>query len=244
MIDILELVYIMIFTPVVCAAIITVSKLTKFKLPSYGNFVLSLVSSLVCLFLSVILFGYTYTYHGYVLESNFPVCAIQNILLYFGIYVDNPSCLFIIFSSLLFFITNIFSYRYLLQNRQGFERFYIYLNITHFFTYCFFISSNLVQSVVFLMAQTLMLYLFSNFYFQKPISQENSKKVFITNITADFMILCACCAFLYFSTITADTITIPTLGYNNINSLGLYSFAGLNPLVFIFICILSCLVQL
>ena len=125
MIDILELVYIMIFTPVVCAAIITVSKLTKFKLPSYGNFVLSLVSSLVCLFLSVILFGYTYTYHGYVLESNFPVCAIQNILLYFGIYVDNPSCLFIIFSSLLFFITNIFSYRYLLQNRQGFERFYI-----------------------------------------------------------------------------------------------------------------------
>ena len=238
MIDILELVYIMIFAPVFCAAIITVSKLTKFKLPSYGNFVLSLVSSLVCLFLSVILFGYTYTYHGYVLESNFPVCAIQNILLYFGIYVDNPSCLFIIFSSLLFFITNIFSYRYLLQNRQGFERFYIYLNITHFFTYCFFIRSNLVQSVVFLMAQTLMLYLFSNFYFQKPISQENSKKVFITNITADFMILCACCAFLYFSTITADTITIPTLGYNNINSLGLYSFAGLNPLVFIFICIL------
>ncbi len=238
MIDILTLVYIAIFAPFLCALILSVCKFANSKFPQYGNFALSMTTCGASLLISVLLFVYTLTYSGYVLENNIALCAIQNILFHFGIYLDNLSSIFILFISLLFFVANIFSYRYLLQNRQGFARFYIYLNLMQFFAYCFFISSNLMQSIVFIMMQSLMLYLFTNFYFQKPAAAEDSQKVFIANIAGDFILICACCAFLYFSTITADTINIPTLGYNNINSLGLYSFASLNPVIFALICLL------
>lgn len=238
MIDIVKLVYTMIFAPFVCALILALCKFAKIKLPQYGNFALSLFGSILCLALSLVLFEYNITYQGYSLENNFAICTIQNIILYFGIYADNLSCILILFLSLFFFITNIFSYRYLVQNRQGFARFFIYLNLMQFFAYCFFISSNLIQSSVFMIMQSLILYLFTNFYFQKPVAQENSKKVFELNIAADFIFFCACCAFLYFSTVMTDTASIPTLAYNNINSLGLYSFASLNPVIFILICTL------
>ena len=238
MIDILNLVYIMIFSPLVCAAILMFFKLVPVKPPQYGNFAISLITSIFTFAISLLLFDYCITYNGYTLENNYPICIIQNIPLYFGVYADNLSSIFTLLITFLFLITNIFSYRYLLQNRQGFERFYIYLNFTQFALFCFFISSNLIQSVVFLMILSLVEYLFANFYFQKPISQTNSKKVFEINILADFILLIASIAFLYFSTLTPDTTSIPTLGYNNINSLGLYSFASLNPLIFALICAL------
>ena len=242
MIDILTLAYFMVFIPLICAVVLLSLKLLPLKLPQKicdcANSALSMLASFLTLGISLLLFEYTLTYQGYVLENNYPVCAMQNILLYFGIYTDNLSGIFIVLLSLFFFIANIFSFRYLLQNRQGFARFYIYLNFMQFFTYCFFASSNLIQSVVFMMAQSLMLYLFANFYFQKPLSQENSKKVFETNIAADLILFGASVAFLYFSTIATDTINAPTLGFNNINSLGLYSFASLNPLIFALICLL------
>ena len=238
MIDILSLVYIMIFSPLVCAAILMFFKFAPVKLPQYGNFALSLIVSILTFAISLLLFDYCITYNGYTLENNYPICIIQNIPLYFGVYADNLSSIFTLLIAFLFLITNIFSYRYLLQNRQGFERFYIYLNFTQFALFCFFISSNLIQSIVFLMILSLVEYLFANFYFQKPISQTNSKKVFEINILADFILLIASIAFLYFSTLTPDTTSIPTLGYNNINSLGLYSFASLNPLIFALICAL------
>ena len=242
MIDILALAYLMIFIPAICALVLLCIKLLPLKLPQRAcdciNSAFSMFASFSSLVISLLLFEYTLTYQGYVLENNYPICAIQNILLYFGIYTDNLSSIFIVLLSLFFFIANIFSYRYLLQNRQGFARFYIYLNFMQFFAYCFFASSNLIQSVVLMMAQTLMLYLFANFYFQKPLSQENSKKIFETNIAADLVIFGASVAFLYFSTVAANEIIAPTLGFNNINSLGLYSFASLNPLIFALICFL------
>lgn len=157
MIDILTLVYIAIFAPFLCALILSVCKFANSKFPQYGNFALSMTTCGASLLISVLLFVYTLTYSGYVLENNIALCAIQNILFHFGIYLDNLSSIFILFISLLFFIANIFSYRYLLQNRQGFARFYIYLNLMQFFAYCFFISSNLMQSIVFIMMQSLML---------------------------------------------------------------------------------------
>ena len=238
MIDILTLVYIMIFMPLLCGVILTVFKLTPLKIPHYGNFILSLIFSGFVLCISLLLFDYTIAYQGYTLENNYPICVIQNIPVYFGIYADNLTAIFTLILSLIFFVTNIFSYKYLLQNRQGFERFYIYLNFLHFFLLCFYISSNLIQSISFLMTISLAEYLFANFYFQKPQSQINSKKVFEINIFSDFIILIASIAFLYFSTLAPDTISIPTLGYNNINSLGLYSFASLNPIIFTVICVL------
>lgn len=238
MIDILNLVYIMIFSPLVCAAILMFFKLVPIKLPQYGNFAISLITSIFTFAISLLLFDYSITYNGYALENNYPICIIQNIPLYFGVYADNLSSIFTLLITFLFIITNIFSYRYLLQNRQGFERFYIYLNFMQFALFCFFISSNLIQSIVFLMVLSLIEYLFANFYFQKPISQTNSKKVFEINILADFILFIASIAFLYFSTLTPDTTSVPTLGFNNINSLGLYSFASLNPLIFALICAL------
>ena len=238
MIDILNLVYIMIFSPLVCAAILMFFKLVPIKLPQYGNFAISLITSIFTFAISLLLFDYSITYNGYALENNYPICIIQNIPLYFGVYADNLSSIFTLLITFLFIITNIFSYRYLLQNRQGFERFYIYLNFMQFALFCFFISSNLIQSIVFLMLLSLIEYLFANFYFQKPISQTNSKKVFEINILADFILFIASIAFLYFSTLTPDTTSVPTLGFNNINSLGLYSFASLNPLIFALICAL------
>ena len=237
MIDILTLVYIMIFIPLLCMAGITLVKLAKIQIPQYGIFMSSLVSSAAVFLISILLLDYTITYQGYTLENNYPICVIQNIPLYFGIYADNLSAIFTTLLCLMFLMANIFSYRYLIQNKQGFERFYIYLNILQFLLLCFFISSNLIQCVAFLMVISLLEYLFANFYFQKPQAQINSKKVFEINVFADFILLIASIAFLYFSTLTPDTVSIPTLGFNNINSLGLYSFASLNPLIFAFICI-------
>ena len=238
MIDILALVYIMIFIPLFCGGALAICKIINIKIPSYGSFIISLAGSAITFLISILLFDYTITYQGYTLENNYPICIIQNIPLYFGIYADNLSAIFVFFLTIMFFVANIFSYRYLLQNRQGFERFYIYLNFLQFSLLCFFISSNLIQSVAFLMILSLIEYLFANFYFQKPLSQENSKKVLEINIFADFIILIVSIAFLYFSTLVPDTINVPTMGYNNINSLGLYSFASLNPIIFAIICVL------
>ena len=238
MIDILNLVYIMIFIPFVCAVLITISKFLPIKIPQYWSFAASLTCSVIVFTISLLTLTYTITYQGYTLENNYPICVIQNILLYFGIYADNLSTIFAFITSLVFFVSNIFSYRYLLQNRQGFERFYICLNLAEFILLCFYMSSNLIQNIAFVMLLTLMEYLFAIFYFQKPGSQTSSEKLFKINIFADYILLIASIAFLYFSTLTPDTVNIPTLGYNNINSLGLYSFASLNPLFFSLICIL------
>lgn len=238
MIDILGLTYLMIFAPLICAAILLILKFVPKKTPDYANFILSTVFSIFSFMASCILLIYVITYQGYTLEDNYPFCVIQNIPLYFGIYTDNLASLFVALLSLLFFVANIFSYKYLRQNIQGFARFYIYLNLMQFFSFCFFISSNLVQSLVFTMMSSLVCYLFANFYFQNPQSQEYSKKAFILDATGDFMLLTATVALLFFSTLTPSIINLPTLGFNNINSLGLYSFASLNPIVYSFICLL------
>ena len=238
MIDILNLVYIMIFIPLALSLSLGILKIMRFKFPQYGVFISSLVVSVLTFAISILLLNYAITYQSYPLENNYPICVIQNIPLYFGIYADSLASVFTVFTSLIFIIANIFSYRYLLQNRQGFERFYIYLNLLQFSLFCHFTSSNLIQSVAFLILLSLIDYLFSNFYFQKPVSQENSRKVYEINIFGDFLLLVASISFLYFSTLAPDTINIPTLGFNNINSLGLYSFASLNPIIFVVICML------
>ncbi len=238
MIDIVSLVYLMVCTPLICAVLLLIFKLIFKNIPDYINFASSTFLSLCSLSSSVLLFEYVITYQGYTLESNYPICVIQNIPLYFGIYADNLTSLFALLVGGFFLVANIFSYKYLRQNRQGFARFYIYLNLLQFFSFCFFLSSNLMQSVVFMMATSLACYLFANFYFQKPHAQNSSKKLFMADLTGDFILISASVAFLFFSTLVPDTINIPTLGFNNINSLGLYSFASLNPFMFAFICIL------
>ena len=238
MIDIVSLVYLMVCTPLICAVLLFVLKFMFKNMPDYINFAASTFLSLCSLSSSVLLFEYVITYQGYTLESNYPVCIVQNIPLYFGIYADNLTSLFTLLTGGFFLIANIFSYKYLRQNRQGFARFYIYLNLLQFFSFCFFLSSNLIQSIVFMMATSLVCYLFANFYFQKPQAQSNSKKLFVVDTSGDFILITASVAFLFFSTLVPDTTNIPTLGFNNINSLGLYSFAGLNPFMFIFICML------
>ena len=60
----------------------------------------------------------------------------------------------------------------------------------------------------------------------------------MADLTGDFILISASVAFLFFSTLVPDTANMPTLGFNNINSLGLYSFASLNPFMFAFICVL------
>ena len=238
MIDIVSLVYLMVCTPLICAVLLFILKFMFKNMPDYINFAASTFLSLCSLSSSVLLFEYVITYQGYTLESNYPVCIVQNIPLYFGIYADNLTSLFTLLTGGFFLIANIFSYKYLRQNRQGFARFYIYLNLLQFFSFCFFLSSNLIQSIVFMMATSLVCHLFANFYFQKPQAQSNSKKLFVVDTSGDFILITASVAFLFFSTLVPDTTNIPTLGFNNINSLGLYSFAGLNPFMFIFICML------
>ena len=79
MIDILNLVYIMIFSPLVCAAILMFFKLVPIKLPQYGNFAMSLITSIFTFAISLLLFDYSITYNGYALENNYPICIIKNI---------------------------------------------------------------------------------------------------------------------------------------------------------------------
>ena len=110
MIDILTLAYFMVFIPLICAVVLLSLKLLPLKLPQKicdcANSALSMLASFLTLGISLLLFEYTLTYQGYVLENNYPVCAMQNILLYFGIYTDNLSGIFIVLLSLFFFIAN------------------------------------------------------------------------------------------------------------------------------------------
>ena len=180
MIDILNLAYFMIFAPLVCAGILLVLKFIPKKTPDYVYFILSTGFSLFPFTVAVLLFEYVLTYRHYVLEDNYPICVIQNIPFYFGIYTDSLSVLFTLLSTALVLVANIFSYKYLKINRQGFARFYIYLNFLAFFLSGFFMSSNLIQSAAFMSALTLFGYLFANFYFSKPRAQTDSKKSFYT----------------------------------------------------------------
>lgn len=244
MIDILTCAYLLLGIPLFCAIALILIKLFYKKRTSRLYFFSSLGANFLTVILSLILLVYTITYQGFSLEDNNLICAINNILIYFGIYFDNLSCIFILALTFLFFIVNLFSYRYLCQNRQGFGRFYIYLNLFQFFSTCFIVSSNLIQSSAFLFFTTLLQYLFANFYFQKPKAQSDSKKVFQINISADVVILAASVAFLCFSMMAQNSQDIPTLGFNNINSLGLYSFASISPVFFIIICLMFVLASL
>ena len=118
MIDILNLVYIMIFIPLALSLSLGILKIMRFKFPQYGVFISSLVVSVLTFAISILLLNYAITYQSYPLENNYPICVIQNIPLYFGIYADSLASVFTVFTSLIFIIANIFSYRYLLQNRQ------------------------------------------------------------------------------------------------------------------------------
>lgn len=238
MINIYNVVYLFIFAPLIVALFEILVKILQKKPLRWLFFGLNAISSAFCLFLSSLSAQWYLTYAPRVLEDNSAIYLIKNILIYFGFYVDGLSIIFASFSALVFFLVNISSFRFMQENPQGYARFYIYLNLLQFFTIGFILSSNLVQSTIFSIFLGLCVYLFSNFYFQKPAAQRYSKYVFQINVISEIFLLSAMTVFLYFGTNAIDTITTPTLGYNNINSMGLYSCAGLNPFLFGFMTIL------
>ena len=237
MIDVIKLTHLLIFTPLFCAIISAILKIFAPNAKKRIYFSINAFCSFICLYLSAFLFQFVITYKNFTLEENTPILVIKNIVLHFGFYLDNLSITFLLLTTFLFTLGSFFSYEYLRQNPQGIERFFILFSLLEFFAISFFVSSNLIQSVTILILISVCKYLFSNFYFQKPIAQKYSKRIFQTDIVAQSFLLIATIALLFFSTLTPDLISIPTLGYNNINSLGLYSFAQLTPIFFALICL-------
>ncbi len=237
-IDILKILDLFFIVPILAIVAICTYRLILKKDNLSFNFSISTLSSAIVLVCSLFLYQYSVIYHNYPLEKNYAINILGDTPLYIGYYIDDISTIFLTLCALAFLISNIFAYKYLIQNKSLSFRYFTFSNILMTGLFYYFTSSNLVLSTMTLMTVSILTYLFSNFFYKVPSVQIDSKKALKIDFLADFIILLGSFGFLYFSNTMLENHTIPTAGFNNVNTLGLYSFASLEPMFFALLCIL------
>lgn len=184
-----------------------------------------------------------------------PNTIIENNILWFdstiqihlGTLVDNLSSLFLLITSIFSFFIQIFSYHKLKEN-PNFHKFYIYLNLINFSIFGLVLSSNVIQSFIFIVFTSICSYLLTTIFSKE--STEAGQKFFIINKIGDICFLIGLLNLIYFGLVFNSSENLILLSYPNLtfNIDNLYSI--LPPInysiivLFIFACILVKLGQI
>ncbi len=145
----------------------------------------------------------------------------------FSIYLDNFNLNFLIFSSLIALILSIF-HKFYFKKKKHFiftkQRFYIFSLFLFFLNYMFFASYNLFESLIFLILQGSLIFVFSYFDVFKNFATYNISRNEKINIIGDFLFLFGLLILFKCSILSKGYISACDLNFPELNMLVSYGY--------------------
>ena len=189
--------FIIMFLPIWVAFLITLnSTIPSFK-SKHFTINLTLISTGICALYSICLL-YITSSTGLIINNDIiNWLSLNDSYLSFGFLLDNLSAISLVTVNIITFFIQLYSYEHL-KNEPDFQRYFVYINIFNFALSGLIISTNLIQSFMFLILTSIMAYLLYGFWYKKKLTSEYSRRFFITNIIADCFLFLGMFMLLYF----------------------------------------------
>lgn len=190
--------FILLFLPIWVAFLLTLN----FTVPSFRSkrFTsnLTLISTGICAIYSACLLFMTAATGTVINNDVISWIDVSGISFEFGFLLDNLAALFLFLLTTISFFVQLYS-REQMENDECYHRYFVYLNLFNFALSGFFVSSNLVQSYIFLSLTTVCIYLLTGFWFKKESVSTSAQKIFSINAFADSCFLLVVVTLLYFA---------------------------------------------
>ncbi len=198
---------------------------------------LTLFSSGMSLLLSLICAHHLIVHPNEFIESNILFLNAGAFKIHLGVFLDNISAfmLFVLYAVSLPVCA--FSYNYM-KNEEGFNRYFIFLNLFIFSMAGLILSTNLIQFYIFLELIGVFSYLLIGFYYKNTVAQRAARKSFLINRIGDFALFSAILGFTYFAMQDREGIIYPLLSLNDVNSWGFLAYVQLGAVLYTGICLL------
>ena len=177
--------FVLMFLPIWVAFLITLN----FTVPSFRSkhFTrnLTLISTGICAVYSICLLFVTFKTSTFINNDVINWLYINNSLDFnFGFLLDNLSALFLVVFTIISFFIQLYSHEYM-KNDECFHRYFVYLNIFNFSISGLIVSTNLIQTFIFLVLTGVCSYLLAGFWFKKKSVSDVAQKSFIINFLGD-----------------------------------------------------------
>lgn len=203
----------LLFLPLWCILIIFLnslfplinSKRLTFNL-SLGNCSINLIFSIICLIFCI-------KNSSVNIENNI-LWLDSDVKIFLGTLVDRLSSVFLVFYSIVSAFWQVYFYQNL-KDSKNFHRFYIYSNLMSFSVLGLILSSNLVQSLIFVLFISVVCYLFLTCFVNNKEAEFAARKVFLMNNFADIFLLVGVLIVVYFSSIFNVSQNLILLSYSN-----------------------------
>lgn len=216
-----------LFLPVWVCLFILVNNFVKFTDTRKLTYFFTLFSTSIGLLFSSCLLYSTLPVRK-IIENSLLWFQYDNLSVYFGVYIDSVSALFLFILMCVSFAVHLFSYGYM-KNDENFHKYFIYLNFFNFSMSALIVSANLIQTYIFWELVGVASYLLIGFWYKRSDVSHSAKKVFWINRIGDFAFLLALIILLYYSLLYSQSFSQnELLGYSNLDvfRLGLESLTG------------------
>ncbi len=203
---------------------------------------LTLCSSIINIFFAIIAVVYCIKNPLAPIESN--ICWINSdIKIHLGTLVDSLSSTLLLFVSIILLFIQAFSYRQLKEN-ENLHRFYVYLNLLTFSVLGLILSSNLIQSFIFIVLLSTVAYLLCTFSCTKKSEELKPEKLYLINAFGDICLFGGVLNLIYFNSIFNSSEKLILLSYSNFtfNVDMLYSMIFASDYSLISLLILICII--
>ena len=224
------------FFPIWAAFLITLN----FTVPSFRSkhfsTNLTLISTGICTVYSALILYLTSTTGIFINNDVIEWLKIDNSYFGFGFFLDNLSALFLVIFNYISLFIQIYSYEYM-KNDECFHRFFVYLNLFGFSITGLLISTNLIQSYMFLVLVSVFTYLLSSFWFKKNSVSKNSKSLFTINFLGDCSFFLGLIFMVYFALYYYAQEDFSTLNFSTLYDLSQSIIPYSTDLGFFIICL-------
>lgn len=204
---------------------------------------LAIFSSGLSMLLTLFCLKYLQNNPGDFFESNITFLNAGIFKIHLGVLLDNVSAYMLGVLYPISLAVIVFSYKYM-KNEEGFSRYFAYLNMLVFSMTGLILSTNLIQSCIFLELIGLFSYLSIGFYYKKPETQRAARKTFLIFKIGDFAIFASILGFAYFLLQDIENLLYPILSLNDVSSWGLMAYVQLGPGLYAALCLLAALAAL
>ncbi|MBR6163964.1 hypothetical protein IKQ26_08780 [bacterium] len=191
-------IFLVLFLPVWVCLFILVNHFVKFTDTKKLTYFFTLFSTTVGLIFSSFLLYSTLFPVQRTIENSLLWFQYGNLSVYFGVFIDNISAIFLFILMCVSLAVHIFSYDYM-KDDEDFHKYFFYLNFFNFSMSALLVSSNLIQTYIFWELVGVASYLLIGFWYKRADVSLAAKKVFWINRIGDFTFLLALITLIYYS---------------------------------------------
>lgn len=229
-----ENINLVLFLPLIMCSIIGFNGLISNKVEKSTLFLMSIVSSFLCVVFAAFVFNYSVV-NNLSVASNFPWITLDNLNFYIGTYLDKISVSFLLVLCIFSFALQIVSY-VKLKDFFNYPKLLLLLNLFAFGLTGVFISPNLFQTYLFCEVTGVAGYLLINFDFSNREESKAGIKSFIYNRVGDLTLLFCVLTILYYSVVYNRLTDASALAYSNMNTISALVNSLLNNALFVIFC--------